>query len=79
MMPLEDLRALVRAQPFVPFRLYVSDQTSYEVRHPEMIMLGARSVVVGIPGTLPDVYERFVTVALAHVTRLEPLPTPAVG
>jgi hypothetical protein len=74
-MPLEQLLEWVRRRPFVPFRVYVSDGSSYEVRHPELLMPGARAVVIGIPGpTAPEgVFERTAMVALLHITRIEPL------
>lgn len=73
-MPLEELRRLVLQQPFVPFRLHVSDNVHYDVVHRDMIMLGARSVTVGIPAPDdPGLYNHVAVVALVHITRLEPL------
>jgi hypothetical protein len=69
-----DLRTVARHRPFQPFRLFVSDGSSYDVRHPELLMLGLRSVVVGLTADPnQDMYERFATVDLVHVTRIEPL------
>jgi hypothetical protein len=34
-----DFYSLLRAKPFVPFRVVTSDGTTYEVRHPEMVMV----------------------------------------
>jgi hypothetical protein len=70
----EDLRRVVRQRPFQPFRLFVSDGSSYEIRHSELLMLGLRAVLVGLT-TDPDqdMFERVATVDLIHVTRLEPL------
>jgi hypothetical protein len=77
-MPLEQLLEWVRRRPFVPFRVHITDGSSYEVRHPDLIMPGARSVVIGIPGpALPEgVYEHTALVALIHITRIEPLAAP---
>jgi hypothetical protein len=73
--PPEDLAAAIDRRPFVPFRLHLSDGTAYEVRHPEMIMLGRRSAVIGISEEINGrpMYDRHVTVALLHIVRLEPL------
>ncbi len=83
MMPLQDLIQMLRRQPFQPFRVHISDGSSYEVRHPELCMPGARSVLIGMPAVgIPELaYERYVDIALAHITRLEPLPpgVPAPG
>ncbi|HKI30440.1 MAG TPA: hypothetical protein VKA46_01015 [Gemmataceae bacterium] len=82
-MPLEDVLALLRRRPFVPFVLHLTDGTSHEVRHPEMLMPGARSLVLGIPGDpAVPVYARTETIALVHVVRLQPLeetPTTSNG
>jgi hypothetical protein len=73
-----DLMQLLRSQPFVPFRIQVSDGTAYEIRHPELVMVGLRSVSIGIPGANQPqpVYERVETVLLADVVKL--LPVEAV-
>ena len=42
------LQAL-RKRPLEPFRIQVSDGSSYEVRHPELVMVGLRSAAIGVP------------------------------
>ncbi|HJT77434.1 MAG TPA: hypothetical protein VJ739_09560 [Gemmataceae bacterium] len=78
-MPLQDLLEFIRRRPFRPFRVYVTDGSAYEVRHPELCMPGARSVVVGLqaPGMPEPVYERAVHIDLIHITRLEPIESAA--
>ena len=74
-----DLLARVRARPFVPFRLVVSEGGSYEIRHPDMIMVARRSVVVGLPA--PDdesIADTTHLIALIHVVRVEPLESAPV-
>ena len=80
-MPLQELLNARRRRPFAPFRIHLMDGSSYEVRHPDLVMPGARSVAVGLPGgTLPEgVYERIIILALVHITRLEPIDTPAAS
>ncbi len=73
----EDLLGFARKRPFAPFRLFVSDGSVYDVRHPELVMLGKRSVALGLttdPGQ--TVYDRLATVDLLHITRVEPLEAP---
>ena len=71
----DDIVAALRRQPFLPFRLYVADGSSFDIRHPELLFVTARSAYVGLPadppGLLPD---RAVTIALGHVSGLEELP-----
>ena len=68
----DDLLEALRQRPFVPFRIEVSDGTAYEVRHPELVMVGLGAVIVGIPaaGQQQPVYERAHTISLGHVVKL---------
>jgi hypothetical protein len=48
-----------RARPFVPFRLVIGNGTTYEVHHPEMVMVGMSWVLVGYPSEQePHAYSR---------------------
>jgi hypothetical protein len=78
-MPPQDLLNELRRRPFVPFRLHVDDGTIYEVRHPELMIVGLASAIVGfpVPGD-PRFYERYDLVDLRHIARLEPRPDLAV-
>jgi hypothetical protein len=79
-MPLEDVLAFLRRRPFVPFLLHLTDGTSHEVRHPEMLMPGARSLVLGIPvDPAVPIYVRTETIALVRVVRLQPLEEAPAG
>jgi hypothetical protein len=75
-MPPDEIQGKPQARPFIPFRIILDDGTTYEIRHPELILLGKRSAVIGIVGNPDDrLYDRSVTIALLHITRLEPLET----
>ena len=80
MPPLELFQAL-RKRPFTPFAIHVSDGTVYEVRHPELVMVGLGSAVVGViaPQQPQPFYERFETVALDHIVRLVPMDKATVS
>ena len=75
-MPTQEVLNLFRRQPFEPFRIYVSDGKIYEISHPELVLPGLASAVIGIPTdpAHPDLYGQTEIVTLRHVTRLEPLP-----
>lgn len=77
----QDVREFLTRQPFQPFRVTLSDGRTYEVRHPELAMVGLSTVAFGIPpeGSTVPVYERLITVALSHVMQIEPLETPSVS
>jgi hypothetical protein len=68
-----DIRILTQRKPFRPFRIVTSDGTVYEVRHPDLVMIGLSSVVIGYPSEQdPHSYERADIVSLRHIIRLEP-------
>ncbi len=80
MSPADVIQALCK-RPFEPFRIEVSDGTVYEIRHPELVMVGLGALSIGIPavGQALPVYERLETVSIRHVVKLIPLATPVAG
>jgi hypothetical protein len=73
----DDIKGRVKTQPFVPLRIITSAGDQYDVYHPDMIMIGRRSITVGTASEdNPTVYERVSQVAIMHITALEPLPIP---
>ncbi|MFI5459416.1 MAG: hypothetical protein ACHRXM_28665 [Isosphaerales bacterium] len=74
----EELRGTLKQQPFEPFRLVMTDGVSYEVRHPDLLLVGKRTAVVGLVGEAAQEYfERTIKVDLLHIIRLEPIGAPA--
>ena len=74
MMRAPDVLEHLHAQPFEPFKLCLSDGTTFEIRHPDLCMVARSSVYVGIPD--PDLRGaalRVVHCALGHITRIEPI------
>jgi hypothetical protein len=70
----EDIRDTLKQQPFQPFRLVMTDGTGFDVRHPDLLLIGQRSAMVGLTGSPGQTfYERAIRVDLLHVIRLEPL------
>ena len=78
-MPPQDLAEVLKKVPFRPFRVVLTEGTAYDIYHPELFMLGRRSAVIGLkPPTDPEPwYDRYVTVDLLRIVRLEVLDTPA--
>jgi hypothetical protein len=74
----EELRDAVKQQPFEPFRVVMTDGGSFEIRHPDLLLVGQKSAVVGLVSDYTqEFYDRTVKVDLAHIVRLEPLGTRA--
>jgi hypothetical protein len=71
----DDLMDELRKKPFEPFRIHVSDGSVYEIRHPEFVMVSRSKVPIFVPApNRPHpFFERYDTVALLHITRLEPI------
>ena len=68
-----DIRNLTQRKPFIPFRVVTSDGTHYEVRHPDLVMIGLSSVAIGYPSERdPHSYEKMDIISLRHIVRLEP-------
>ncbi len=43
-----QLKSIIGRRPFAPFRLVMSDGRHYDVRHPELIVVGRTSSSVGV-------------------------------
>ena len=78
-MSAQDLFDLLRARPFVPFRLYATDGRTYDVRHPDQALVLRTRVILPVP-TTEGLPERSEHLALVHVVRAEELALePASG
>ncbi len=78
----KDLRALLKASPFVPFRLHLSEGNYVDVKHPEFVLPGGRYAVIGLvdPAKPEAPIDRHVTIFYLHVNRIETLmPSPFPG
>jgi hypothetical protein len=65
---------LLRRAPFEPFAVSLSDGSSYEVRHPDQVIVTPRALYVGIAGNgRSPVAQDVVICDLVHVTRHVPL------
>jgi hypothetical protein len=70
----EEIRARIRKHPFVPFRLYVSDGSRYDVLHHDFAIVTSRYVTVAVGAPSPDdLPDRLVDIDPLHITRIEPL------
>jgi len=69
----DDIRTHLRRQRFQPVRVYVSDGSSYDVRHPELMLITRTEVIIGIDPGDDRVPERKVFCDPVHITRIEPI------
>jgi hypothetical protein len=70
----EEVRDVARRQPFRPFRLTLTTGANYDIRHPDLIMVGRRSAVIGITNEpTGTAYDRTLQVGLLHIVGIEEL------
>ena len=71
----EDILELVRKRPFGPFRIYLTDGRTFEIFHPDQVLVLRSRITLGVgadPTTgIPDHAEH---VSLLHIMRIEELP-----
>jgi hypothetical protein len=76
----DDVLRKARRKPFRPFRLHLTDGQVYTVRHPEMILVGRRTAVVGVAADPDqDFFDQAVDVDLFHIVRMDFLDEPSGG
>jgi hypothetical protein len=70
----EDIRELLDAQPFVPFRICLTDGKSYEVPHRDFVMISRTVIDIGVSRqTDKSIYDNIVRVSPIHIVRVENL------
>ncbi len=80
----EKLLELLRARPFLAFRIELSSGAVHVVRHPDQVMIVDEMAFVGVPrsdvpGSGPD-YADVAIVSMPQVVQFEVLrPTSAAG
>lgn len=72
-MRVDDIRALVRKQPFRPMRVFVSGGFHYDVLHHDFMLVGRTEVVIGLASGPDDFPDQKAYVDPLHITRIEPL------
>jgi hypothetical protein len=78
----EGVKERVRGQPFRTVRIVLSTGQSYDIAHPDLVFVGKRFLIVGVPDRDdPAVADRVTHVALSHVTELLDMAasTPQLG
>jgi hypothetical protein len=67
----------VRTQPFRPFRIRMNSGRTFDIRHPEMIRVGRRDLLVfTFVSDSPKVHDRWDNVSLLLIESIAPLDAP---
>jgi len=79
----DDFRKLLRAQPFEPLSVSLSDGRSILVRHPDQVVVAERHLLAGLakierskplatPSSADAIAKDWLIVSLLHVASVEP-------
>lgn len=67
----------LRDQPFVPVQIVTTTGKTYEIYHPDLVMVGGNFIIVGSPRSdEPTVFDQVIRIPLVHLTELRDLPVP---
>jgi len=75
-MRLDDIRQLTRAQPFKPFRVFLTTGETFDVHHPDMILATLGSVHIATPSPEDPAADMGSVriLSLVHIQKIEFLP-----
>jgi hypothetical protein len=74
----EGIQTRLREKPFVPLRVVTSSGQAYDITHPDLVLVGKRSLIIGTANNdNPTQFEVANRIALMHVTDLQDIPKPA--
>ena len=75
----QEVLNYVQAQPFSPFRIRMNSGRIFDIRHPEMVRVGRRDVLIfTFVSDSPDVYDRWENISLLLIESLAPLEPSVV-
>jgi len=66
-----ELKARMTAQPFVPFRVCMSDGKTYDITNHDMMWVTRNAAYIGVTLDAEDIAERSVQCSILHITRIE--------
>jgi hypothetical protein len=74
----QDVNHLLTKKPFEPFRLYMTDGRTFDIHHPDFVMVGHRTAYIfEVDDPEVRVFSNYAVISLLHITRAEPLATAA--
>lgn len=69
----DEIRAHLHKQPFQPIRVFISDGSYYDVRHPDLMLVSRSEIVIGLNAGRDRLPERNAYLDPIHITRIEPV------
>ena len=74
MITAKDIRELLQAGPFRPFRIGLSDGTFYDITNHDVAFVGKNTVEIGLNLDPDGFAEYFARCSILPITQLEDLP-----
>jgi hypothetical protein len=74
MITAKQIRGLLEARPFRPFRICLADGSHYNITNHDVALVGKNTVEVGLNLDAEGFAEYFARCSILHITRLEDLP-----
>ena len=74
-----ELRKLVRASPFMPFELHLSDGTVFSVTHRDMLLVSKRISRLALPGLDGEPFGTDILISNVQITHIGPARAPQVA
>ena len=71
----QDLRMLVKRKPFKPFRMTMATSETFDVLHPETLIVGRSIAALGIGQAGPDeaIAEHIIWLDLNQIVHIQPI------
>jgi len=73
MITAKQVRELIQARPFQPFRICMSDGTHYDITNHDAAFVGKNTIEVGLNLDPDGFAEYFARCSILHITKLEDL------
>jgi len=73
MITAKQIRELLQAKPFKPFRICMSDGSHYDITNHDLAFVGKNTVEIGLNLDPDGFAEYFARCSLHHITKLEDL------
>jgi hypothetical protein len=67
------IKKRLKASPFRPFRLHVSDGASYEIVDPDVMLVLTGQIIIGLEPDEGGIPQKAIYVDPIHVTRVTPI------
>jgi hypothetical protein len=73
----QEILNYVQAEPFRPFRILMNSGRTFDVRHPEMVRVGRRELLLfTFVSDTPNIYDRWETISLLLIEAISHLDAP---